>query len=122
MEVSQWKDRFNELEKNKTNQSDRYKKLQKDFVILQNSIAVKSKQLELQQIEYESKRIAGDSLNEEKMAKCNVQITKLKAERKELQETNAKLSESIAAMTENIDNLNELCEGYTDSIRNYKDR
>eukprot|EP01083_Nonionella_stella_P149187 473439_1 len=107
MEISQWKDKFHELEQNNKNCNDRYRKLQKEYINCENELSVKMKQLELSKIN------ENETQNETET---------LKKEKTELLTRNNKLNESISAMTENMDSLNELCEEYSASISHCKER
>eukprot|EP00484_Ammonia_sp_Unknown_P020328 CAMPEP_0197041556 /NCGR_PEP_ID=MMETSP1384-20130603/18083_1 /TAXON_ID=29189 /ORGANISM="Ammonia sp." /LENGTH=769 /DNA_ID=CAMNT_0042472505 /DNA_START=59 /DNA_END=2368 /DNA_ORIENTATION=- len=118
-EIMQWKDKFSELEQNKSNMHDRYKKLQKQYVNLQNEHDVKIKQYELQKLN-DVEITLKDTEHKEELEMHTKKIERLSQERKELMEKNSKLNTEISEMTENIDNLNELCETYTESITSYK--
>lgn len=107
MEVSEWKDRFQELEQNRTLVTDRYSRLQKSYVSMENDLAVKVKMLELEEMKLTECTLKKKQAERERM-EIEEKLKVMRSDRDKLRTQNGALNESISTMQESLDNLNEL--------------
>merc|ERR1719474_1048773 len=111
MEVSEWKDRFLELDESRKNVVSRLNRLKRSFMNLENEHNVKVKQLELEKLKatewqqrferVEAER-AEAAKEGQKLKAMDDAVSGLKAERDGLRSVNVDLKATMSSMAESV--------------------